>query len=221
MFIKSTIIQLLIAAYGIILQDPLYDFAASLPHNENLYINDSLIADLNGDGMPEVYISAGSGWQYCVYYYMDGEVFTLDGLTPWAWSSDLCYTPGGKLVMSAYPHTMGTAGNMQYRVYEWETGGYSLVEDLWRIPIEWDENGDPVGFEYILADCCIDPFIEEVDSQWLISQTEYEQKVSGFGEMASLFGPYEDKWGWEWWQEHGDADEIYVDIQKELLNWQQ
>lgn len=46
MFIKSTIIQLLIAAYGIILQDPLYDFAASLPHNENLYINDSLIADL-------------------------------------------------------------------------------------------------------------------------------------------------------------------------------
>lgn len=220
MFIKSTILQLLIAAYGIVLQDPLYDFAASLPHDENLYINDSRIVDLNEDGMPEVYISAGSGWQYCVYYYLDGEVFTLDDLTPWAWSSDLRYTSNGKLVMSAYSHTTGTAGIMQYRIYEWEPEGYFLVEDLWRTPTEWNEKGEPIGFNFISADRCIDPYVDKVDSAWLITGTEYEQKIADFGEMKSLLSPYEDSWDLEWWQEHENADDIYVEIEKELLNWQ-
>lgn len=220
MFLKSTILQVLIAAYGIILQNPVYDFAASLPHDENLYINDCRIADLNNDGMPEIYISASSGWQYCVYYYLDGEVFVLDDLIPWAWSSELCYTSNDQLVMCAYPHTTGTAGNMQYRVYEWGNEGYFLVEDLWRTPNEWNEKGEPIGFHYISADRCIDSFTEEVDSAWLISQAEYEQKIAGFGEMTNLFSPYEADWGTEWWQEHENADEIYMAIEEELLNWQ-
>lgn len=221
MFLKSTILQLLIAAYGIILQDPLYDFAASLPHDGNLYINDSLIADLNEDGIPEVYISASSGWQYCVYYYMDGEAYTLDDLTPWAWSSELCYTSNDQLVMCAYAHTTGTAGNMQYRIYEWGPEGYYLVEDLWRTPTEWNEKGEPVEFDYISADQCIDPFIDEVEPAWLITQEEYEQKIADFGEMTSLGSPSKERWGMEWWKEHENTDEIYVTIEEELLNWQQ
>ena len=221
MFFKSCILQLLIAAYSIVLQDPLYDFAASLPHNENLYINDSRLADLNEDGIPEVYISASSGWQYCVYYYLDGEVFTLDDLTPWTWSSELCFSSNGRLVMLAYAHTVGTEGNMQYRVYEWGSEGYFLVEDLWRIPVEWDEAGEPFEFDYISADRCIDPFTEEVDSAWLISQAEYEQKIADFGEMTNLGSPSEARWGMEWWKEHETADEIYMMIEEDLLNWQQ
>ena len=220
MFIKSSILQVLIAAYGIVLQDPLYDFAASLPHDE-MYINDSRIADMNDDGIPEVYISASSGWQYCVYYYLNGEVFVLDDLTPWAWSSELSYASNGQLVMSAYPHTVGTEGIMQYRIYEWGSEGYSLVEDLWRTPTEWNEEGELLAFDYISADRCIDPYIDEVDPAWMISRTEYEQKIADFGEMTRLFNPYEGRWDREWWQEHEDADDIYVEIEEELLNWQE
>lgn len=220
MLLRNTILQLLIAAYGVVLQDPLYDFASSLPYDENLYINNSLIDDLNADGIPEVYIAASSGWQYCVYYYLDGEVITLDDLTPWAWSSELCYTSNGKLVMCAYPHTTGTAGNMQYRIYEWGPAGYYLLEDLWRTPIEWNEDGEPIGFDYISADRCIDPHLDKVEPAWLITQAEYEQKIAHLGEMTNLFTDGE-RWGMDWWKEHESSDEIYMLIEEELLNWHQ
>ncbi len=240
MIFKNLVFQMLIAAYGVAVQEPIYDFAASLPYDEALYINNCQIADLNGDGMPEVYLAASSDWEYRVYYYMNGEVFVVDDMKPWAWSSRLCHTDDGRLVMCAAPHTTGTEGIMQYRIYAWGDEGCYFTEDLWRLPsdamvhISGEPEGESAGawtketenrdFYYISADRCIDPWLEQVEPSWLISQEEYESKVNGLNEMTDVLNTYQsgqEKWGWEWWKEHDNPEEIYMTIEAELLNWQQ
>lgn len=238
MVLKNVIFQMVIAAYGIVLREPLYDFAASLPYDEALYINGCAIADLNEDGMPEVYLTASSGWEYRVYYYMDDKVVVVDDMEPWAWSSKLCYTEDERMVMCAFPHTTGTEGIMQYRIYEWGVEGYCFTEDLWRLPgdamidISGESDSGTVkeqesetqewDFYYISADRCIDPWLEQVDSSWLISQAEYESKVKGLGEMTDILNTYKygEEWGLDWWREHDSPEEIYMAIEAELLSWQ-
>ncbi|MDE6388912.1 MAG: hypothetical protein K2L82_14020 [Lachnospiraceae bacterium] len=96
---KNIVFRMIIVAYGIVLRNPLYDFAALLPYDEALCINGCAIADLNGDEMPEMYLTASSGWEYRAYYYMNGEVLSVDDIEPWTWSNELCYTRDGRLVM--------------------------------------------------------------------------------------------------------------------------
>lgn len=240
MIFRNLVFQMLIASYGVVIQDPIYDFAASIPYDETLYINDYAIADLNGDGMPEVYLTASSGWEYRVYYYLNGKVLVVDDIEPWAWSSRLCCTEDGRMVMCAVPHTTGTEGIMQHRIYEWGDEGYYLTEDLWRLPggamihisdePDYGLNGERTSEAadrepyYISADRCIDPWLEQVELSWLIPQTEYENKINGLDGMTDILNTYQsgqEKWGWDWWKEHDNPEEIYMTIEAELLNWQQ
>lgn len=189
------LLQILITAYSVAIPDPRYQLAAHMPQ-ELIYINASTVQDLNGDGVPEVYLSAGGSWWYYVYYYMDGRVGSVEDLLPWTYTSDLCYTADGRLVLYAFPHTVGSADNLQYRVYEWTSTGGHLTENLWHRPAaEREENKEPDGLEYISSPEAIDPFVMEEYSDLLITQKEFNQKVA-------------------------DLDEIYGQIQKQILNWQ-
>lgn len=211
-------LQVLITAYSIASPEPRYQMAAKMPQDDSIYINTSAVIDLNEDGMPEVCLAASSGWKYYVYYYLDGDVCSVEDLTPWAWSSNLCYTTDNRLVMCAYAHTTGTAGIAQYRVYEWTPTGYHMAEDLWSMPCEWDSYGNPVSLEYISSEKAIDPFEMEDYSELLITQQEFDQKIADFGELTSIFyeggSLYTDAW-----EQDAEADEIYRGIQKEILNW--
>lgn len=209
------------------LQDILQQMAAMLPEDGIMSaVNKSTVEDLNGDGVPEIYLSAGSGWDYYVFYYLDGEMRSVEDLTPWAWSSNLQYAENDSLVMSAFPHTTGTAGIRQYRIYEWTAAGYQMTEDLWRIPTEWEGEGEPVGFVYLSSNVPIDPFpFEEGDYPELtISQEEYEQKIEKLGRLSEIFtdGYF---WGPDWWSQHTDSednmDAVYRRIQEQILSWEE
>lgn len=214
------VLQILLTAYSIITPDSFYKMAVMMPKDE-ININRSVVADLDEDDLPEVYLQAAGGWQYYVYYYLNDTICSANDLQPWTWSSDLCYTADGRLVMYAFPHTTGTAGILQYRIYEWTPSGYHLAEDLWRMPAEWDQNGEPVGYEYISSSDAIDPFLMEDYSALLISQEEYERKVAGLGEMTSVFDEEQDMYReWRYSEEPFDnMDEIYGEIQEQILNW--
>lgn len=216
------------ACNGVPVQGELIEMAAMLPQEDinNMYLYYGKVEDYNGDGMPEVYLTAGGGWHYLVCYYLDGEMRTVEDLEPWAWSSDLCHTADGKLVLYTWAHTMGTEGTAQYRIYEWTPEGYRLQEDLWSLPDERDWDGTLLSRIYFSSETAFDPFqYNDGDHAELqISQEEFEQKVNALGEMASVF---EDglEWGWDFWQENDYEDEstmygIYRDIQEEVLNWQ-
>lgn len=225
---SGIIFQLLIIAYGIALQDPVYFLAASLPEDDSIYINSATVEDINGDGMPEVCLSGGGGWEYRVYYYLDEEVHSVEQLMPWTWSSELYHTKQGTLVLYATAHTTGTAGNCQYRIYDWTQKGYVLREDLWRLPDEWEQDPDseygewiPITFLYLSSTECIDPFHDEEYANLLITETEYERKITELGELTSIVGCYDGKWVYEREreQEDGDMDEIYMELKKALLDW--
>lgn len=214
------LLQILITAYSVASPNPLYHLAAKMPQDP-IYINASTVRDLNEDGVPEVYLAAGSGWRYYIYYLLDDTVCSVEDLEPWAWSSNLCYTADGRLVLYAFPHTTGTADNLQYRVYEWTSSGYHLAEDLWHRPAQLDESGED-GLDYISSPVAIDPFVMEEYSALLITKKEFDQKVADLGEMASVFDREQDSYR-EW--EHGEdpydnLDEIYGEIQKQILHWQ-
>ena len=225
-------------------QEPDYqlcDLAFSMPIDE-LHVNGGSIVDINSDGMPEVCVIAASGWQFGVYYYMDGEVHSVADMTSWTWSSSLLYTPDGKLIMYTYPHTTGTAGILNYRVWQWEEEGYFLAEDLWRIPTEWEWNGegdenDPnnhvlTAAAYISSDIAIDPFdgVSTYDDL-LITQEEFERKTDGFDKAKMILDAHQDSylsWDHDWWEQYYeegeyDYDRAYAamrqDILKELLHW--
>lgn len=220
----------------------LYDLACSMPIDE-LHVEECTFMDINSDGMPEAYIGAAGGWQYGVYYYMDGEVRSVEDMTPWTWSSKLLYTPDGKLIMYTYPHTTGTEGNLNYRVWQWGEDGYSLAEDLWRIPTEWGWNGEgdendynnygPLEFDYISSDVAIDPFpVNEFSyADLLITQEEFERRIDGFDKAEDVYDPDTYlSWSYEWWNQYGkygeyaeEYDRAYAIIRQEilegLLNW--
>lgn len=225
-------------------QEPDYKlcvFAYSMPIDD-LHVNGGSIVDINSDGMPEVCVIAATGWQFGVYYYMDGEVHSVDDMTSWTWSSSLLYTPDGDLFMYTYPHTVGTDGILNYRVWQWGEEGYSLAEDLWRIPTEWGWNGEgdesdydnygPLEFEYISSDTAMNPFEDESTyDDLLISQEEFERKTDGFDKAVMILDAHKDShlsWGHYWWEQYYedgeyDYDRAYAamrqDILEELLNW--
>ena len=67
---------------------------------------------------------------------------------------------------------------------------------LWHRPAaEREENKELDGLEYISSPESIDPFVMKEYSDLLITQKEFNQKVA-------------------------DLDEIYGQIQKQILNWQ-
>lgn len=216
----------------------LYEFAASISVDD-IYANECTIRDLNSDGLPEVYLTASSGWQYHVFYYLDGEVHDVEDMTPWAWSNRLLYTSDGKLVMYTHPHTVGQRGIFNYRVWQWGEDGYTLEEDLWQIPTEWEWNGegnmnDPDNFvltaaDYISSDAAMDPFEDESPyDDLLITQEEFERKIEGFADAEVILNPYgspNEQWDFEWWRGYDEDtyDEAYAiirgEIAKEILNW--
>lgn len=216
----------------------LYKFAVSISVDD-IYANGCTIRDLNSDGMPEVYLTASSGWQYHVFYYLDGEVHDVEDMTPWAWSNRLLYTSDGRLVMYTFPHTVGTDGILNYRVWQWGEEGYYLAEDLWRVPTEWEWNGegdmnDPNNFvltaaDYISSDIAMDPFEDESSyDDLLITQEEFERRIEGFDEAEVVLNPYgvDYQWEFDWWREferEDMVDEAYAliraEIVQELLNW--
>lgn len=219
--LEKILVRLVTAACAVVLEAPLCLYAVFLPKDDLVYIDRSIVEDINADGMPEVCLGAGSGWEYRVYYYLDGSVLQVEGLTPWTWSSGLCRTADGDLVMCAFPHTTGTEGILQYRIYEWGQTGYSLKEDLWRIPTEWDgEEQRITGFDYISSRTCIDPFGDAAYADSLITQAEFEQRIENLGEMTSVFDSDSAK-EWRDWEEDEPAnvDEIYESIREEILNW--
>lgn len=225
-------------------QEPDYQlcaFAYSMPIDE-LHVDGGNIIDINSDGVPEVYLEAATGWQHGVYYYMDGEVHSVEDMSSWTWSSSLLYTPDEKLIMYTYPHTLGTEGILNYRVWQWGEDGYSLAEDLWRIPTEWgwtgegDENDSlnqgPVEFEYISSDAAMDPFADDSPyDDLLITQEEFEKKTDGFDKAVMILDAHKDShlsWGHYWWEQYYedgeyDYDRAYAamrqDILEELLKW--
>lgn len=212
------------ACNGYPMQSELLQMAVMLPREDiySMYLDKCNVEDYNGDGMPEVYLAAGSGWEYHVYYYLDGEMYTVEDLEPWAWSSDLCIAADGCLVLYTWPHTMGTEGNYNYRIYEWTDAGYLLTEDLWSQPEEWDRDG-VLSCRYFSSKSAFDPFPDRDYAELEISQEEYEQKIKNLGKLTSVFedGP---EWGWDFWQENDYEDElvldgIYREIQEEILNW--
>jgi len=210
------------------LQSEQLQTAVMLPREDvySMYLDKGKVEDYNGDGIPEVYLTAGSGWNYFVCYYLDGEMRTVEGLEPWAWSSDLCITEDGHLVLYTWPHTMGTAGNYNYRIYEWTDEGYCLAEELWSEPDEYDwEEGTVLSCKYFSSKTALDPFAphEGEGEEVQISQEEYERRIENLGKMTSVF---EDglTWGWEFWQENEYEDDsvkegIYREIQDQILNW--
>ena len=223
-------------------------FALSLPIE--YYVQGCSIMDINSDGLPEVYLSAASGWQYYVYYELDGELRAVEDMEPWAWSSRLLCTTDGKLILYTYPHTTGTDGILNYRVWRWEENGYFLADDLWRMPTAYGWNGEgdendynnygPLEFEYISSDTVIDPFDDDSPyDDWLITREEFERKIEGFNEAKVVLDPmtlWEDDsilyWSDEWWDQYypsGKFDEdeydkaiaaIKEEIAEELLTWQ-
>lgn len=229
----------MIAAAGQETNYDLVDFAYSISVDD-IYVDGYTIMDLNSDGMPEVYLTASNGWQYHVFYYLDGKVHDVEDMTPWAWSNRLLYTSDGKLVMYTHPHTVGQRGILNCRVWQWGEDGYSLVEDLWRIPMEWEWNGqgdmnDPNNFvlveaDYISSDIAMDPFEDESPyDDLLITQAEFERRTEGFDEAEVILNPYgapDYQWDFDWWREfdrEGAYDEAYAVIRAEiawkLLNW--
>lgn len=218
-----------VACNGSPVQEELLQTALMLPWEDitnYMSLNKCKVEDYNGDGVPEVYLTGASGWGYAVYYWLDGELRTVEGLEPWAWSSDLCVTADGHLVLYTWPHTTGTDGIYNYRIYEWTQDGWCLEEDLWSEPDECDFDGTALGCTYFYAKTVADPFpYSDTEAEEIpITKEEYEQKISGLGEMTSVFeGGLE--WGWEFWQENDSEDnavldDIYRQIQEEILNWQ-
>lgn len=217
------------AAYnGVPVQSELVQMAFMLPQEDicNKYLDRGKVEDYNGDGLPEVYLAAGRGWEYCVYYYLDGELRTVEDLEPWAWSSGLLHTADGRLVLYTWPHTTGTAGNYNHRIYSWTEDGYRLEEELWSRPDEYDSDGTVLSCKYFYAETAVDPFgnsdaeAEEIP----LTKEEYEQKIKDLGELKSVF---EDGLTWDLdCQEIDPEDEsvrygIYRQIQEEVMNWQQ
>ena len=221
--------HVLTAVYnGVPVQGELVQMAVMLPQDDicNMYLDRSKVEDYNGDGIPEVYLTAGGGWQYLVCYNLDDELRMVEDLEPWAWSSELYYTADGYLVLYTWPHTTGTDGNYNHRIYEWTEAGYCLKEDLWSEPNECDLDGTALSCTYFFSETAANPFLNsDTDAEEIpITKEEYEQKIKDLGEMTSVF---EDGlvWGWEFWQENDYDDEsvrygIYREIQEEVLNWQ-
>lgn len=231
-----------IAVLAVTGQEPdheLCEFAISLPA-DFIYANGCTIMDINSDGMPEVYLTAENGWEYHVFYYLDGEVHDVEDMEPWTWSNRLLYTPDGKMIMYTHPHTYAV-DTYSYRVWQWGEEGYSLVEDLWMIPTEWGWNGEgnmndsanivPISFDYISSDVALDPFPINGFSyaDLLITQEEFEQRTEGFDEAEVILNPYgapNYQWDFDWWEEadrEGTHDEAFAVIRAEivweLLNW--
>lgn len=217
------------AGSGSPLPAPLVQTAVMLPREDiyDMYLDKCKVEDYNGDGIPEVYLAAASGWEYYVYFYLDGEMHSVEDLTPWAWSSDLCYTSDGHLALHTWSHTEGTAGYDQCRIYKWTKEGYRLSEDLWSVPDERDWDGTLLNCVYISKEEPFDPVSSEVEDgvydEFLISKEEYEKRISNLGTMTSVF---EDglEWGWNFWQENDYEDSsvlegVYRQIQGEILNW--
>lgn len=153
------------------------------------FIFHSYVEDWNNDGLPEIFFREGDGWAYDVYYYHDGAVRSVEGLTPWAWSSTVLLAPDGSLVMMAEGHTTGTAGILQYRVYNWGEDGYVMTEDLWRFPDQYNEDFEPATFTYLGADHCIDPFLpdgREGQGVYSLTQEQFTEKTAGFETLPSL-----------------------------------
>lgn len=224
-------------------QEPDYqlcEFAFSLPIDE-YYVNGCSIMDINSDGIPEVYLTAASGWQYYVYYELDGEMREVEDMEPWAWSNRLLHTSDEKLILYTYPHTVGTSGNLNYRVWQWGEEGYFLVEDLWRLPIEWEWDGKgslddfvdhaTAEFVYLSSDTAIDPFNDEFPyDDLLITQEEFERRAQEFSEAEIILDIHQDGyWDWdtEWWNQYERPDDwdkaitvIKKEIAEELLNWE-
>lgn len=206
-------------------QDILQQMAEMLPRDDLSGVKESAVKDLNGDGVPEIYLSALNGYDYHVYYYLDGEMYSVKDLAPWTWTSCLEYTESGLLVLSAFSHTTGTAGIQQYRIYEWTATGYQMTEDLWRVPIDWDWEGTPIDFTYFSSETPIDPSSDK-DTELMISQEEYEQKIKSLDSRWTVFadGYY---WSETWWSlHHGEdedkvADEKYRRIQEQILSWEE
>lgn len=217
------------ACDGVPVRNELVQMAVMLPMDDicSMYLDRAKVEDYNGDGVPEVYLTAGGGWHYLVCYTLDGEMRTVEGLEPWSWSSELYHTADGSLVLYTWPHTMGTDGIYNHRIYEWTEDGYCLKEDLWSEPDECDFDGTALSCTYFYAETAADPFTHsETDAEEiLLTKEEYEQKIKDLGELTSVF---EDglEWGWDFWQENDYDDEsvgygIYREIQEEVLNWQQ
>ncbi|MDE7428230.1 MAG: hypothetical protein K2N00_02980 [Lachnospiraceae bacterium] len=209
------------------MQSELLQMAVMLPREDvyNMYLNKCKVEDYNGDGLPEVYLAAASGWEYHVYYYLDGEMYTVEDLKPWAWSSDLCIAADGRLVLYTWPHTVGTDGNYTYRIYEWTEGGYCLTEDLWSEPDERDWDGTVLSCVYFSSKTAFDHFLfdDEDYAEIQIPQEEYEQKIESLGKLTSVFTG-DDEWGWDFWEQHEydddyARDELYREIQEEILDW--
>lgn len=214
------------ASNGDPMQSELLQMAVMLPRKDvyNMHLDNCKVEDYNGDGVPEVYLAAASGWEYHVYYYLDGEMRTVEDLEPWAWTSSLCISADGHLVLYTWPHTMGTEGNYNYRIYEWTDEGYRLSEDLWSQPDECDWDGTVLSCVFFSSKTAFDPFPDRDYVELQISQEEYEQRIENLGSLTSVF---EDglEWGWDFWQENDYDDElvldgIYREIQEEILNWQ-
>lgn len=220
-------------------------FALSLPIDE-YYVQGCSIMDINSDRIPEVYLTAASGWQYYVYYELDGELREVEDMEAWAWTSRLLCTSDEKLIMYTYPHTVGTEGNLNYRVWQWGENGYFLEEDLWRLPIEWEWDGKgslddfldhaTTEYVYLSSDKAIDPFNDNFPyDDLLIMQEEFEWRTAGFDEAEIVLDPltiWEDDsilyWSDEWWDQYTELDEwdkaiaaIKEEIAKELLHWNQ
>ncbi len=198
------------------LTEPRFLFASSFP-KDGIYINESTVTDLNKDGMPEVYIISAGGHDYHIFYYLNDSMQQLTG-TFWTWTSDLFSTASGNVVAYAEPHTSGTAGNLQYTVYEWGEEGFTLKEELWRIPIEWsDVDGQPTGYEYLASEETIDPFDDGADySDLLITQEEFERRLNALGSMTSLFEDAE----YEYTTELSEQLLLFSKIRTEILEWQ-
>lgn len=232
-----------LAAAGQDMDNRLSAFALSLPIDE-YYVQGCSIMDINSDGIPEVYLTAASGWQYYVYYEVDGELREVEDMEAWAWSSRLLYTSDEKLIMYTYPHTVGQTGILNYRVWQWGEDGYYLEEDLWRIPKVWDWDGESdlqyieehvMEFDYISSDAVIDPLRDDsLYEDLLITKEEFERRTAGFDEAEIVLNPqaplWEDVaalyWSDEWWNQYRERDDwdqaiavIKEDIAKELQNW--
>lgn len=218
-------VYVMTAAYnGVPVQSELIQMAIMLPR-EDMYLNKCKVEDYNGDGLPEVYLAAASGWEYHVYYYLDGEMHMVEDLEPWAWSSDLCITEDGHLELYTWAHTMGTEGIAQHRIYEWTPEGYRLTEDLWSEPDERDGDGTVLSCVYFSSKSALDPFAshEEDNEELQISQVEYEQKIENLGKLTSVFSD-DDEWGWDFWEQHeydddSAKDELYRKVQEQILSW--